>query len=194
MSRWVSARSRERSSVSHRGLMRQSLQVWMWECVGAALNSIYATSFARWILASMKAAALRTWALYTSLYFVAGMLVLCMVGRGDYFCIHLNKYGYLLPAIVLAGAVTVWDFIASCVGSLAAKFGKRGVANAVIAALVLVAVMNLPSLVFEYRDTDTLFANTWADVSCLMSEGYGMMFPYVVAPLFTALTLVKALM
>ena len=36
-----------------------------------------------------------------------------------------------------------------------------------------------------------LLENTWADVSCFFTEGYGMMFPVVVAPLLTGATVIR---
>jgi hypothetical protein len=38
-----------------------------------------------------------------------------------------------------------------------------------------------------------LFANTWADVSCFFTEGYGMAFLIIEAPLLTAATLLREL-
>jgi hypothetical protein len=37
------------------------------------------------------------------------------------------------------------------------------------------------------------FEGTWADVSCFFTEGYGMAFPFFVAPLLALVTLVGEL-
>jgi hypothetical protein len=36
-----------------------------------------------------------------------------------------------------------------------------------------------------------LFEGTWADVSCLFREGYGMVFPIVAAPVFAAMSFLR---
>ena len=35
------------------------------------------------------------------------------------------------------------------------------------------------------------FENTWADVSCFFTEGYGLSFPFVVVPVLTLATLLR---
>jgi len=90
----------------------------------------------------------------------------------------------------LALACTAWDLVASGCALLAASVLKRvSVWNVILAAFV--AGLGFASIPFWiYRGYGVfLFENTWADVSCFFTEGYGMMFPFTVAPALALATL-----
>jgi hypothetical protein len=54
----------------------------------------------------------------------------------------------------------------------------------------VLALAGLASIPFWIYDSGTfMFEGTWADVSCFFTEGYGMMFPFVVAPALAVATL-----
>jgi hypothetical protein len=90
----------------------------------------------------------------------------------------------------LALAVTAWDFISSLLGAVASSFGWIWVAPALSTIVVFAGLASLAWLAHigygSFR-----FENTWADISCFVTEGYGMMFPISVAPLFAAITLIR---
>jgi hypothetical protein len=58
----------------------------------------------------------------------------------------------------------------------------------------LLALVGLASIPFWIYDRGSfMFEGTWADVSCFFTEGYGMMFPFFVAPALAVATLLGEL-
>ncbi|MGC2198227.1 MAG: hypothetical protein WA628_26385 [Terriglobales bacterium] len=63
----------------------------------------------------------------------------------------------------------------------------------IVATLVAaIGFGSLPSSIYGTYGTFWL-ERTWANVSCAFTEGYGAMFPFVVAPMLTVATLLREL-
>ena len=78
---------------------------------------------------------------------------------------------------------TLWDFVSSVCVSAAARSSLVAPKLAPLARAVItgVGVASLPFWI--YRGSGVfLFQGTWADVSCVFTEGFGLAFPIVVAP------------
>jgi len=118
---------------------------------------------------------------------------------GDFFCERPGiGPGHAIASARLAVACTAWDLVASICGLLVIAITNKRTPRSTIRifATILVAGTGFCSIPFWiYRGYGTfLFENTWADVSCVFTEGYGEMFPFVVAPLLTAATLSRELL
>ena len=118
---------------------------------------------------------------------------------GDFFCERPGMGpGHAIATARLAVACTAWDLVASVCGLLVIAITNKRTSRSTIRifATILVAGIGFCSIPFWiYRGYGTfLFENTWADVSCVFTEGFGEMFPFVVAPLLTAATLSRELL
>ena len=59
---------------------------------------------------------------------------------------------------------------------------------------MVLALGGLASIPFWIYDRGrVMFGGTWADVSCFFTEGFGMMFPIIIAPALALTTLMGAL-
>jgi hypothetical protein len=91
----------------------------------------------------------------------------------------------------------MWDSFAGFSGSLAFSMTKKianwqGTAILVSTLVAGLGFASMPSWIYR-GDGRFLFENTWADVSCVFTEGYGMACPFVVAPILAAVTFLREL-
>ncbi len=126
-------------------------------------------------------------------YFVISFGTLFLYTFGSPFCLEDNHQSRLVVIARLALACAAWDMFASACGVFAAAAIKRPEYTPVTAPLAsaLVAGLGVASIPFwiyqgVYR---FMLKNTWADVSCFFAAGYGRAFPFVVAPILAAATL-----
>jgi len=129
------------------------------------------------------------------LYFIACFGILFFYTSGSSFCSRPNGPSRAMATLRLAFACTAWDAFASVCGVLSAAAIKKSTGRSTISRLVstLIAGLGFASIPFWiYQGYGTfLFEGTWADVSCFFTEGYGMMFPFLVAPILAAATLLR---
>lgn len=116
--------------------------------------------------------------------------------RQDFFCNRTSSLGYVAPVLTLTIGVTLLDFIATMCGRvlahyLAASIPKTLIASVVCSAIVGIVLFYLPFWVnqgyghFRFESI--------ANVGCLFTEGYGMMFLYLAPPFFALLSLIREL-
>lgn len=121
-------------------------------------------------------------------YFAVAFGVLYWYAGDGYFC---ARTGPMRSTLRLAVACTLWDLAACSAGSwLALKIMKLRTAAPLLAgALMAGGLVSAPFWIYRGYG-HFLFEGTWADVSCFFTEGYGMAFPFVVAPALAILSLV----
>jgi hypothetical protein len=121
-------------------------------------------------------------------YFAVCFVVLFYYTKGSSFCERPGESGHFSQTLHLTTACTLWEVLVSICGALAArKLALDGLAPFVSTALALAGLASIP---FWIYDSGTfLLEGTWADVSCFFTEGYGMMFPFIVAPGLAVATL-----
>jgi hypothetical protein len=121
-------------------------------------------------------------------YFVVCFALLFYYTSGNPFCSRPGEYGHLAQTLHLTIAFTLWEVLVSLCGAFAVKlFRVRRAAPLVSTALALIGVASIPFWIYD--SGRFMFEGTSADVSCFFTEGYGMMFPLVVAPALALLTL-----
>jgi hypothetical protein len=81
---------------------------------------------------------------------------------------------------IVGFSVTAKDSGGAAIGPLASTLGAG------------FGFVSIPFWIYR-RFSLFLFEHTWADVSCFFTEGYGMVFLIVEAPLLTAATLLREL-
>jgi hypothetical protein len=132
------------------------------------------------------------------LYGVAAFAYLAFIYRDDPFCSRLGKRRLCVAIAVLAFGAAVWDTFASlgvrAVDSLLNPSGQRRrsswISVAVTTLTVGVGLMSVPFWIYAgYGEFH--FEDTWADVSCLFTEGYGYAFLFLVAPVLALGTCIK---
>ena len=125
-------------------------------------------------------------------YFAAAFIVLFYFSHDDPFCARPGVRNHWLVTGQLALALAAYGFAVSfgvaAALNTAPKIARMRWMGSIIAALVVgLGVASLPFLI--YRGSGHFrFEGTWADVSCFFTEGYGLMFPLVVAPLLAVAT------
>jgi len=125
-------------------------------------------------------------------YFITAYGVLFWYSSGNAFCFRANGTSHSIVTARLALACTIWDFVASAAVALGMDaIGEHGRFIPVCSAIV--TGVGLASMEFWiYRGYGHfLFENTWADVSCFLTEGFGFMFPVVVAPILALATFLR---
>jgi hypothetical protein len=138
---------------------------------------------------NMTAHAKRVRAIVTGAYFIVCFAGLFYYTYGSFFCSPPRGAGHTAETLRLAVVCTVWEVLASICGAFAAKTsGVRGLAPAVSTFLALVGFVSLPFVIYDHGRF--LSEGTWADVTCFFNEGFGVMFPFVVAPALAVATLV----
>jgi hypothetical protein len=122
----------------------------------------------------------------TGVYFMVAYGILFLYTADSPFCSRPGDAGHAVITVRLALACTVWDFVAGLCGLEAFRVIRKKADLPAIAPLVsaVITASGLASIpLWLYRGYGRfLFENTWADVSCFFTEGYGFMFPFVVAP------------
>ena len=124
-------------------------------------------------------------------------LVVCFAGLfyytyGSCFCSRPDGSSHVAQTLHLTVACTVWAVFASICGAFAAKeSGLSWLAPAVSTLLALVGFASIPFWIYD--SGRFMFEGTLADVSCFFTEGYGMKFPFFVAPALAVATLLGEL-
>ena len=136
---------------------------------------------------SMNRKTLWTRVALTALYFAATFCYLFYISDGNTFC--GGAHGRLVESIRLAIACTAWSLFASLCAATAFHKLKipKSAAGFISFAVALLGFISIPywiSTGYGFR-----FENTIADVSCFFTEGFGIVFPIIVAPVLAALTL-----
>lgn len=128
-------------------------------------------------------------------YWLVAFGLLAVFLRGDFFC--KGEGGSALLAAKLSLAIAILDSIL-CVAMERLLFVTRLTSSAfawfgaIIATLIMgVSVAALPSWIYEGYGVFR-FEGTWASVSCAFTEGYGIVFPILMAPALALATFVKA--
>jgi hypothetical protein len=129
----------------------------------------------------------------TLLYFLVSFGTLFLYTNNSPLCLQVMGESHAVASARLALACTVWNLFAGACGSLANTVIKKPAYSSVIAPLVsaLVAGLGFAWLpLWIYKGFGGfLFENTWADVNCFITEGYGLIFAFVVAPILAVATL-----
>jgi len=114
---------------------------------------------------------------------------------GDPFCRRPESHSYFLQVAVLSSVVAAWDFL---VGALAAAtlfradsdfewFWLRTLTTTVLAAS---GFAYLPFWI--YRGYGVFrFHDTWADISCFFTEGYGIAYLFFLVPILAVTTFAR---
>jgi len=130
------------------------------------------------------------------LFFFVADAILSWFSYRSYFCsVERTGHSHVFTAARLAFAFTIWNFFAGWCGFWAlAQWKKHSFTGQTVVAPILsttIAGMGYISVPFWiYRGHGVfLFENTWADVSCFFTEGYGMIFLLVIAPALALTTL-----
>jgi hypothetical protein len=129
----------------------------------------------------------------TFLYFIISFGTLFFCTNDSPGWLQANGQGHVVTIARLALACTVWDMFARVCGAVAASAikmpdyrpGTAPLASALVAGLGLASI----PLWIDQGFGRFMFENTWADVSYFFTEGYGMAFPLVVAPVLALATL-----
>ena len=135
----------------------------------------------------------RTCVLLTVLYFAVTFVILYLYGDRKYFCSpERTGRSYILMTAKLALAVTLWSLLASAAGAFAARGTKHYVGIALLVSAVIAGSGFFSISFWIYRGYGVfVFENTWADVSCFFTEEYGLVFPILIAPTLTGLTVLQ---
>lgn len=136
----------------------------------------------------------RTRIALAGLYFIVAYGILSFYTYNSYFCSAARTgRSHALTTARLALACTAWDAFASACGAMALVVTSARRPSIAPLLSTLVAGVGFGSITFWiYQGYGRfLFENTWADVSCFFTEGYGMAFPFVVAPALSAATLAR---
>jgi hypothetical protein len=133
---------------------------------------------------------------FAALYFVVAYGILFAYGDRRYFCSPTRTgHSYALTTARLALACTFWNIFAGVVGIRIAKLARGQITRPGLVLLVstVIAGTGFVSIPFWiYRGNGIfLLDHTWAEVSCFFAEGFGKAFPFVVAPMLTAATLLE---
>lgn len=129
----------------------------------------------------------------TVILFLSILIVLFFYGDRRYFCSpEQTGRSYLQTTATLAVPCTGWAVLTGVVAILITKpirsrSVRHGTAVGICAILAGWGFALTPHLVFS-KYGQRLW-NSWADVSCFVTEGFGMAFPFIAAPLLTAAAL-----
>jgi hypothetical protein len=126
----------------------------------------------------------------TILYFATCYGILFYYTYGSPFCVQPDLHA--IETARLAIACTAWDLFASICGLLVACISKKvtsGIAPFVATLTAGIDFVYLPFWMFQgyghFR-----FEYTW-NMNCFFTEASGMVFPFVVSPVFTLMTLFR---
>lgn len=137
---------------------------------------------------SMNRRTLWTRVTLTAFYFAATFCYLFYLSDGNTFC--GGAHGRLVETIRLAIGCTAWSLFASLCGAIAFHKLKipKSAAGFISFAVALLGFISITYWIYagygHFR-----FENTIADVSCFFTEGFGIVFPIIVAPVLAAQTL-----
>jgi hypothetical protein len=137
---------------------------------------------------SMNRRTLWTRVTLTAFYFAATFCYLYSFSRGDTSCQDAN--GFPIETIRFAIGCTAWSLFASLCGAIALHKLKipKSAAGFISFGVALLGFISVPYWIYlgygHFR-----FENTIADVSCFFTDGFGIVFPIIVAPVLAVLTL-----
>ena len=138
----------------------------------------------------------RTRIALAALYFIVAYGILFYYTYGDYFCSSSRTgQSHAIVTARLALACTAWDIFASACGALGVAATRRYSHWSGIAPLLstLVSELGFAYMPFWINEGSgrLLYQHTWVDVSCFFTEGNGIGFLFVVAPVLATATLVR---
>lgn len=118
----------------------------------------------------------------TVAYFVVCFGGLFYYAHGSYFCSRQGRTQHFIQTLRLAVGCTAWSLLVGVCGQVLGRRPRWRRLGPPVSALL--AYLGFASItLWIYRGFGQfLFEGTWADVSCFFTEGYGSMFPIVVAP------------
>ena len=131
-------------------------------------------------------------------YCVIAFITLFVFSVDNTACARPGARNYLILTAQLALAIAAYDFAVSvgvAAASTAAKkvFKMQWTRSLLTTVIVGSGLAYLPFWI--YRGYGSFrFENTWADVSCFFTEGYGLGFPFVVVPVLTLSTLLREIL
>lgn len=119
-------------------------------------------------------------------YFFLSFAVLYWFAGDSSFCARSP----LLITFRLSLACTIWDLFACVVGLWIGQkvMNLRTAVPMLSTAITAAGLASMPFWIYRGYG-HFLFEGTWADTGCFFAEGYGLMFPFVVAPALGLLSL-----
>jgi membrane protease YdiL (CAAX protease family) len=134
----------------------------------------------------------------TLAYALVAFIYLNLLYAGDTFCGDAHRPSILLATLRFTILATTLDFLASLLGGLVSRKNKAsgGLKWAGTALTTLAVGMTLyyaRDLLFEGYGIFR-FEGTIADVSCLITEGYGLVYPLTIVSAFVILTFVREIL
>jgi hypothetical protein len=131
-------------------------------------------------------------AILSVFYWAVAFIVLLLFSSGDTFCARPGARNHTIATAQLAFALAGYDLLVSiAVASLATTakklFSRQWMIVLLTTLIVGAGFAYLPVWIYRGRG-NFRFANTWADVSCFFTEGYGIVFLFIVAPVLTFMT------
>jgi hypothetical protein len=131
-------------------------------------------------------------------YWVIASLIVLAFSYDDPFCERPGSQSYPVIVAKLGLVLAAWDFIAGFAGARASAsaekvLGMRWISVFFTTLIVGAGFAYLPF--FIYRGFGAFrFQNTWADVSCFFTEGYGFGFLLFVTPALALVTFLRELL
>jgi hypothetical protein len=128
----------------------------------------------------------------SALFFVICFVFLFWVSSGNSFCFRPEGPSHLAQTFRLSLACTAWQYFSVwCCESIQKRVGR----GASVPFSGLIALLGFASIPFWIVGAGGfMFEDTFADVSCFFTEGYGMMFPIIEAPLLALATICAQLL
>jgi hypothetical protein len=122
------------------------------------------------------------------LYFAVAYAILYSYAD-NYFCSPARGQPRAVVAAKLALACTVWDALAGAISVFLNQQPRwlRACVSALIAGL---GFASIPFWIYRGYG-HFMFEHTWADVSCVFAEGYGMVFPLTAAPVLAVVSVTR---
>ena len=124
-------------------------------------------------------------------YWVASFVVLFFFSLDNDFCSRPVAHNHIIATAQFAFALALFDSaVSNGVGMMIPRLSQipaTWFSTLLTTLIVGSGIACLP--LWIYRGYGHFrFENTWMDVSCFFTEGYGMVFPFTVAPLLALLT------
>jgi hypothetical protein len=143
----------------------------------------------------MRLTETRLRAILSVFYWAVAFVVLIIFSLEDPFCARPRARNHTIATAQLAFALAMYDFLVSVAAaattSAVEKISIRRWLSVLLTTLIVGAGMAYLPL-WIYRGYGNFrFANTWADVSCFFTEGYGIVFLFIVAPILAFMTLLR---
>jgi hypothetical protein len=142
----------------------------------------------------MRLRTLRVRVAAEALFFLCLFAVFYWEATGNYFCNEAGRTGRSLQTLHLAIILTAWDSFA-CLCAMALFHRARDVASRNAACLWLggtiaaIGYYSAPFILFPWSEIHRL--HSILDCSCFFTEGNGMMFLLLTAPILTVASLVR---